>query len=47
MANSESQELDLNESVSVERQAQTPLPGGKKGGWITFPFVIGLSPSIT
>ncbi|EXC33223.1 Nitrate excretion transporter 1 [Morus notabilis] len=41
MANSESQELDLNESVSVERQAQTPLPGGKKGGWITFPFVIG------
>ncbi|GMN24538.1 hypothetical protein TIFTF001_000601 [Ficus carica] len=42
MATTESQELGakMDESISGERQAETSRSGGKKGGWITFPFPI-------
>ena len=44
MATTESQDLGakMDESISGERQAEMPRSGGKKGGWITFPFLIGL-----
>lgn len=44
MATKESQELGakMDKLISGERQAETSCSGGKKGGWITFPFLIGL-----
>lgn len=49
MATTESQELGakMDESISGERQAETSRSGGKKGGGITFPFLIGLFLSST